>query len=154
MASSRDADADLTAQLHTMELGEAAPWMGRRPLAWWNPPLFGLLGALLVLVIGLLHGVTYSIGLASVIASSWILTFLTNRRRGPRPSGRMPREFRRAVLLYSVGGVVIIAAVSTVALSFGTWWGAGLAFVLGWALAAAFAAMEARAASLLRDRLR
>lgn len=106
------------------------------------------------LIIGLLHGITYSVGLASVIVSSWILTFLANRQRGARPSGTMPPEFRRALLLYVLGGVAVIAAVSAIAMAFGIWTAAVAAFVLGWALAAGNARMEARAATLLRGRLR
>lgn len=148
-----DSRDDLTAQLHIMERGEAAPWIMDRPIAWWYPLGFGVVAAALVLIVGVLDGLAFNLALPVLIVLSWLLHWGNDRRRAPRRAGPMPREFALAIAMYLLGAVAVFAIVIITAQAFGTWPAAAVAFVLGTALIVGTEWLNGRAAVRLRKRL-
>lgn len=144
---------DLTAQLRAIERGEAAPWARDRPVTWWFPPVFGVISALLVLTTELVGTTAFYFVFPCLIGLSWVATYLNRRQRGPVPSGTMPREFARSVVLYLVAAVASMVTVFATIKWFGTWPGAAVALVLGWLLMAWSERADARAAVRVRNRL-
>lgn len=147
-----DHDA-LAAQLHAAERGEAAPWARERPVTWWFPPLFGVIGALFVLSYRLADDAAFPLAVPCLMLAAWAAIYVNSRRRGPAPRGSVPREFAQSALGYLLRAAAAFVAVCAVMYWFGTWPGAVTALVLGWTVMAWSERSEVRAARRVRERL-
>ena len=140
-------------QLREIERGQAAPWVTYPPMGWWWPPAFGVWAATYTLTFGLSDDSTRSsLQLLHVLVMLAVIWWM-RRVRGTHPSGGAPRELRGPFVLVVGGGLLVALVVWGTHAWLGQWVAAATAFLLSWAVVAAYGRSYARAADRVRERL-
>ncbi|UFU01917.1 hypothetical protein LQF12_10355 [Ruania suaedae] len=153
-----ESSLDPSEHRRTLEVAEAAPYVGMPPSPWWVPPAFGGWFAAYLGSFAFWRESEILFILAMVVLTGGVGAFLGwySRRHGALPvpgRGNPPPEIRGEYRRYAVGVLVIVGAVAAV------WWWAGLlvaclaAFVLVTAGLSLYQVRYERAAATVRERL-
>lgn len=146
--------ATLSEQLHEIERGETASWVVYPPTPVWWAVAFGLWAGALALVIGLLDGALQAVTQLVMVVVIGLMMAWDRRRRGTYPSGRPPRELRRALSRMALGVAGVAGAAWLAGEQLSVWAAAGIAGVGIYAVVSWYEHEYAVAAARIRERLR
>jgi hypothetical protein len=140
--------------LREADRAEAAPWTDYPPTPRWYPPAVGVWAALVTLAVTEMDG---RLGLPAVLALIAVeLAFVrwyVRYRGGVMPTGRAPREFRRAIVWFVAGALVAVLGALVLVVTVDRWAGAAFALVAATATIAWYERAYADAARRTRERL-
>lgn len=104
---------DLLAAQRAADRAEAAPWVEFPPTPAWYPVAFGTWAAALTATMAWLDGAWRTIAVFALVGLELAFIAWYRRYRGTMPSGWPPREFKRAVVVFTVlmtSCLVVVAA--------------------------------------------
>jgi hypothetical protein len=149
-----DAGRDpLRQQLREIERGESASWVVYPPTPAWWPIGAGAWAGAYALVVALLDGASRSLALLGLVALVLLAMAWDRRRRGTYPTGRPPRELRRAIAGMVLGAVAVAALAWLVGEQVGAWAAAAVAALGAWAVVTSYERAYAGIAARVRERL-
>ncbi|MDF1602071.1 hypothetical protein [Nocardioides sp. YIM 152315] len=122
---------DIRRTLREADRAEAAPWTDYPPTPRWYPAAVGVWAALITLAFTELDDpVRLPAVLALVAVELGFLRWYVRYRNGVMPTGRAPREFRRAILGFVAGAAIIVLGVGALVSAVDAWAGAAFALVV------------------------
>ena len=119
---------------------------------WW-PVGAGAWAGAYTLALALLDGAARSLAVLGLVALVVLAMAWDRRRRGTYPTGRPPRELRRAIAGMVLGAAAVAALSWLVAERVGAWPAAAVAALGAWAVVSAYERAYARIAARVRERL-
>ena len=145
---------EIRATLRQADRAEAAPWTDYPPTPRWYPVAVGAWAALLTLAFTELgRDLRIPAVLALIAVEVGFLRWYVRYRGGVMPSGRAPREFRRAILGFVAGATAVVLAIFGLVGAVGGWVGAAGALLLVPVVIAWYERAYAEAARRARERL-
>jgi hypothetical protein len=148
-----ESNDDLRAQLREAERGEAASWVTYDAGSWWEPPLFGLWAAALVLSLGYLDGQAQALANLALVGFSFAFIWWQRRVRGVYPVHGAPREFGRSSLFFFPGVAVLVLAASVVYFLVEPWLAAVVVALATWAFVEVYGRLYEADAARVRRRI-